>query len=117
MPTTTQQSIFPIHLTLKTPEKNTACRQTTVDSETFSFSKIFINGYQTFRPVTTSKQTNKQKTSIRNKFPDQTKFPDFSKNPKQQNFTKQIVKNNHKIKMYHNKFLNHGSLMISHELH
>ena len=72
MPTTTQQSISPIHPTLKTPRKE-HCISTnnyTIDSETFSYPKYSQMDYQTFRPVTTSRQTNKQKTSNRSNFSD-----------------------------------------------
>ena len=73
MPTTTQQIISPIHPTLTTPKnKNTATPQTTIQSTV----KPSVNpkysqmAYQTFRPVTTSRQTNKQKMSNRNNISD-----------------------------------------------
>ena len=71
MPTTTQQSISPIHSTLTTPKNNsTAFPQTTIQStvKPFVIPKYSQTVYQTFKPVTTSRQTNKQKTSNRSNF-------------------------------------------------
>ena len=71
VPRKTQQSISPIHPTLTT-KKNTIFPQTTIQS-TVKPSVIPKNSqmdYQTFRPVTTSRQTNKQNTSNRNNFSD-----------------------------------------------
>ena len=87
MPTTTQQSFSPIHPTLITPRnKNAAFLQTTMQStvKTFVIPKHSQMDYQTFEPVTTSRQTNKQKTSNRNNFSDHN-YNFFCKNPKQQN--------------------------------
>ena len=72
MPTTTQQSIFPIHLTLTTPKKNknTAFPQTTLQS-TLKPSIIPKNSqmdYQKLKSVTLSRQLIKQKKSNRNSF-------------------------------------------------
>ena len=73
MPATTQQSISPIHPTLTTPRnKNSAFPQTTIQSTvkpsvTPNHSQM---DYQTFEPVMTTRQTNKQRTSNRNNFSD-----------------------------------------------
>ena len=66
MSTATQQSISAIHPTLTTPKnKNTVFPQTTIQStvQPSVIPKISQMDYQKFRPVTTSRQTNKQKTS------------------------------------------------------
>ena len=70
MPTTTQQSIFPIHPTLTTPKKSTEFPQTTIQStvKPSVIPKYSQMDYQTFKPVTKSRQTNEQKTFIRNNF-------------------------------------------------
>ena len=70
MPTTTQQSISPIHPTLTTPKKSTAFPQTTIQStvKPSVIPKYSQMDYQTFKPVTTSRQTNEQKTFIKNNF-------------------------------------------------
>ena len=74
MPITTQQRISPIHSPFTTPgNKNAAFPQTTIQF-TVKTSIILKNSqldYQTFIPVTTSRQINKQKTSNRNNFSDQ----------------------------------------------
>ena len=108
MPTTTQQSISPIHITLTTPKKNTVFPQTTIQS-TVKPSQM---DYQTFRPVTTSRQTNKQKHQIEITFQIITII--FFKNPKQQNTPIRIViiNRNHKIKKQAPQ-----SVFFSHELH
>ena len=86
MPTATPQSISPSHPTLTTPKnKKTVFQQTTIQS-TVQPSVIPKNSqmdYQRFRPVTTSRQTNKQKTS--KQITSQIITIIFSKNPKQQN--------------------------------
>ena len=70
MPTTIQQNILSIHPTLTTPQnKNAAFSQTTIQSKvkpsvTPKHSQI---DYQTFKPATTSRQTNKRKTSKKKK--------------------------------------------------
>ena len=73
MPKTTQQSISPfiLHLQLQ-KNKNTAFPQTSIQStvKTSVIPKYTQMDYQTFKPVTTSRQTNKQKTSNRNNFSD-----------------------------------------------
>ena len=59
MPTTTQQRISPIHLTLTTPKiKNAAFPQTTVQLRVKPsvIPKYSQMDYQTFRPVTGSRQ-------------------------------------------------------------
>ena len=67
MLTTTQQSIFPIHRTLTTPRnKNAKFPQTTLQymvkpSVIPNYSQM---DFQTFKPVTTSRQTNKQRRQI-----------------------------------------------------
>ena len=81
MPATTQQSISPIHPTLTTPRnKNTAFPQTTLQSTVKSsvIPKYSQMDYQTVKPVKTSRQTNKQKTSNRNNFSDD-KYKLFAK--------------------------------------
>ena len=58
MPTTTQQSISPIHPTLTTPKnKNTAFSQTTIQStvKPSVIPKYSHMDYQIFKPVTTSR--------------------------------------------------------------
>ena len=74
IPTTTQQQqIFPIHPTLTTPKnKNAAFPETTIQPTVKSsvIPKSSQMDYQTIRPVTTPRQTNKQKTSNRNNFSD-----------------------------------------------
>ena len=73
MPTTTQQSSSPIDLTLTTPKnKNTVFPQTTMQStvKPSVIPKYSQMDYQTIRPVTKSRQANKQKTSNRNNFSD-----------------------------------------------
>ena len=66
MPTATPRIISPSHPTLTTPKnKNTVFPQATIQS-TVQSSVIPKNSqmdYQRLRPVTTSRQTNKQKTS------------------------------------------------------
>ena len=71
MPTTTQQSLPPFHPAPKTPRKKNAAFSQTIIQSTVKFSVIPKNSQldnQTFKPVTTSRQTNKQKTSLRNNF-------------------------------------------------
>ena len=71
MPATTQQSFSPIHPTLTTPKNNcTAFPQTNIQStvKPSVIPKYSQTDYQTVKPVTTSRQTNKQKTSNRNNF-------------------------------------------------
>ena len=73
MPTTTQQSISPIHHTLTTPRnKNAAFPQTTLQStvKPAVIPKFSEMDNQTIRQVTASRQTTKQKTSNRNNFSD-----------------------------------------------
>ena len=71
MPTTSQQNISSIHPKVTTPQnKNTAFPQTTIQSTvktsvTPNYSQM---NYQTFRPATTLRQTNKQKFVSRNYF-------------------------------------------------
>ena len=67
--------------------------------------------YQSFRPVTTSRRTNKQKTSNKNNFsaPNDNFF-------QKSKITKPPITNNQnqsQIKMYHNKLLNQYSLTIN----
>ena len=93
MPTTTQQSISPIHPTLKSSKnKHTAFPQTTIQStvKPSIIPKYSKMDYQTSKPVTTSRPANKPKTSDRNYFSDQT-YSFFFKNPKQQNPPIRIV--------------------------
>ena len=62
MPTKTQQSISPIHLTLTTPNNKTTVFPLTTIQSTVKPSvipKYSQMNYQTFRPVTTSRQTNR----------------------------------------------------------
>ena len=70
MSSLTQKSISLIHLTLTTPHKITNFPQTTIQStEKPSVAPKYAQmEYQTFGPVTKSRQTNKQKTSNRNNF-------------------------------------------------
>ena len=71
MPTTTQQSISPIHPTLTTPKnKNTVFSPTTIQLtvKPSVFPQFSQMDYRTFRQVTTSRQTDKQKTSNLNNF-------------------------------------------------
>ena len=73
MPTTTQQSISPIHPTLQTPRKKNAAFPQTIIQSTVKPSvnpKHSQMDYRTFKPVRTSRQTNKQNMSIRNNFSD-----------------------------------------------
>ena len=73
MSTTTQQSISPVHPTLTTPKnKNTVFPQTTIQTtvKPSVFPKYSQMDYQTFRPITTSRKTNKQKTSNKNNLSD-----------------------------------------------
>ena len=64
MPTTTQQSISPNYPTLTTPRiKNTAFPQTSIQS-TVKYSVTPNHSqmdYQTFKPATKLRQTNKQR--------------------------------------------------------
>ena len=69
MPTTAQPGISPIHPTLPTPiNKNAAFPQTTIQTtvKPSVFPKCSQIDNQTFKTKTTSRQTNKQKTSNRN---------------------------------------------------
>ena len=86
MPTTTQQSISPIHRTLTTPRnKNAAFPQTTLQStvKPAVIPKFSEMDYQTFRQVTASRQTTKQRRQIEITSQIITIF--FLQNPKQQN--------------------------------
>ena len=73
VPTQMQQSNSPIHPTLTTPRnKNAAFPQTTTQTtvKPSVVPKYSQMDYQTFRPVTTARQTNKQKTSNGKNFSD-----------------------------------------------
>ena len=68
MPTRTQESISPIHPTLTTPHnKNTTFPQRTIQSpvKPSVAPKFSQMDYQTFGPVTKSRQSNKQKLPIK----------------------------------------------------
>ena len=72
-PTTTQQSISPIQPTFTTPKnKNAAFPLTSIKLtvKPLVIPKYSHMDHQSFRPVTTSRETNKQKTSNRNNFSD-----------------------------------------------
>ena len=65
MSTKIQQSISAIHPTLTTPKnKNTVFPLTTIQStvKPSVIPKYSQTDYQTYRPVTTSRRTNEQKT-------------------------------------------------------
>ena len=64
--------LFTLHLQLQKIKTQHFHKQTTIQStvKPSVIQKYSQGDYQTFRPVTTSRQTNKQKTSNRNNFSD-----------------------------------------------
>ena len=110
MLTTTQQSISPIHPTLTNPRnKNAASPQTTIQYmvKPSVIPKYEQMDFQTFKPVTTSRQTNKQRRQIEITSHIITIIL-------VQNSQNQLQLQNQN---YHNKLLNQYFAMITHELH